>query len=414
MRFDWATMKILSRCLLCFAIFASAASAREYFGAAPGALAAVKSGIKGNDPAFRPALDLLIKEADKALRVKPPTVTAKSKFLPDVEPNDYCSQAPYLWPDPSKPDGLPYIPRDGVVNPESRTEASDQRRVEILGDTVSTLALAYAFTGREAYAEHAARCLQVWFIDPKTRMNPHMDYAQAVPGKNKGRGIGIIEAGGIVEAADAAALLAGSKAWTAKDDSEVLGWAAEFRDWLLTSSNGKDEAATQQNHGTMYDVRVSRLSLMLGLDEDVRKITEIARSKRVAIQIEPDGRQPMELRRTKSFNYSRLNLRGLAELSDIAGRVGVDLWHFETTDGRSIRKAIDFMEPYVRDESRKWPFQQIVPIKRSELAVVFRQAAIAFREPRYEEVVKGLPGSVQARFQLLCPLPPSVNPPARQ
>ncbi len=405
-------MKTPSRWMLISVLLAAAASARDYFGVAPGALECSKARIQAGDSILRPAFEALVKEADKALAVDPPSVTCKSKLQPGITKNDYCSQAPYFWPDPSKPDGLPYIPRDGEVNPESRTEASDQHRAEILGGTVSTLALAYAFTGRESYAEHAARCLKVWFIDPETRMNPQMEYAQFVPGLNTGRGIGIIEAGGIVEAADASALLAGSKAWSGDDDAALLGWADKFHDWLLTSRNGKAEAAEKQNHGTMFDVRVSRLALMLGKIDEVKTITETAREKRIAMQIEPDGRQPMELRRTKSFNYSRLNLRGLAELAVIAGRVGVDLWHFETPDGRSIRKAIGFMEPYVRDESLKWPTQQIVPIIRSELAVVFRQASIAYHEPRYEKVAADLPGSDRARFQLLHPLPPSDKQPS--
>lgn len=290
-------------------------------------------------------------------------------------------------------------------HPESRTEASDQQRAEALGSTVGTLALAYYFTGKEAYAEHAAKCLQVWFLDPATRMTPHMDFAQAVPGKNNGRGIGIIEAGGIVRAAEASGLLAGSVAWLAEDDQALKNWVAQFLDWLLTSRNGKDEAAMKQNHGTMYDVQVVTLALVLGRTELAKQVAEAAKEKRIAVQIEPDGRQPMELKRTKSFNYSRLNLRGLAALATLGEWVGVDLWNYQTADGRSIRKAVDFMLPYVKTPPEKWSYQQIVTLDRSELAPVFRQAAVAYREFRYEQVVAGFPDIDRASFQLLHPGP---------
>jgi hypothetical protein len=135
----------------------------------------------------------------------------------------------------------------------------------------------------------------------------------------------------------------------------------------------------------MYDVQVTTLALILGKPELAKQITEAAKEKRIAVQIEPDGRQPLELKRTKSFNYSRLNLRGLAALAGLADRSGVDLWPYETADGRSIRKALDFMLPYVKTPPEKWPYQQIVPMNRSELYGTFRSAAIAYHEPRATE-----------------------------
>ncbi len=186
-------------------------SGPTYFGGSPGALPKAKTRLAAGDRSLQPALEALVARADRALKTKPPSVIHKTKPGASGDPHDYASQAPYFWPDPNSSNGLPYIARDGRVNPESRTEASDQQRVELLGQTVEPLALAYYFTGKEIYAEHAASCLRAWFLDPATRMNPNMNQAQAVPGKNTGRGIGIIEAGGIIEAADAAGLLAGSR-----------------------------------------------------------------------------------------------------------------------------------------------------------------------------------------------------------
>ncbi len=132
---------------------------------------------------------------------------------------------------------------------------------------------------------------------------------------------------------------------------------------------------------------------------------EAAKARRIAVQIEPDGSQPLELKRTKSFNYSRLNLRGLCSLAVLGEWAGVDLWSYTTDDGRSLRKALEFMLPYVQTPPRKWPYEQIVSINRSELASAFRQAARAYSEPRYEAVVQGFPGIERASFQLLDPVP---------
>lgn len=399
-RFRW--FRCLGLSLILAARLWSKDAQVAYYGAGPAVLTTVQARLAAGDVSLQSALDHLLQEADRALAVAPPAVTQKTRLGASGDPHDYYSQAPYFWPDPAKPDGRPYLPRDGVVNPESR-ENSDQERVERLGRTVGTLALAYHFARDERYAEHAARCLRVWFLDEATRMNPNMEQAQAVPGKNTGRGIGIIEAGGVVSAIEAAVLLEASPHWTEADRAGLHVWANAFLDWLLNSQNGRDEAAMTQNHGTVYDVNVVRLALVLGRTELARDICETAKTKRIAVQIEPDGSQPMELRRTKSFNYSRLNLRGLVALAELGQWVDVDLWNYETADGRGIRQAIDFMVPYVRTPAAAWPYQQIVPKPINDLATVLRAAANAYGDRDYEAVVAGLTGVVDDRFQLLRP-----------
>jgi len=405
-------MKTLSLVTLILLSATAACASGHFYGTAPGGLELARARLKAGDPSLQAAFKKLQMDAKEALGVVPPTVTQKTKLGASGDPHDYYSQAPYLWPDPSKPDGLPYIPRDGVINPESRVDA-DQRRVEVLGRTVGTLALAYHFEGNEAYAKHAARCLRVWFLDAATRMNPNFQQAQAVPGKNTGRGIGIIEAGGIVSAIEAAILLEGSPHWSTADRTGLLAWTNVFLDWLLTSKNGREEAAMKQNHGTIYDVNVTRLALVLGRTELARLICEAAKTQRIAVQIEPDGSQPMELRRTKSFNYSRLNLNGLVNLAELARWVDVDLWNYATGDGRSIRKALDFMVPYVRTPAAEWPHQQIVPKPINELGPTLRAAANRFGDSDYEAVVAGLTGVEGERFQLLRPRALALHGPKR-
>ena len=79
-----------------------------------------------------------------------------------------------------------------------------------------------------------------------------------------------------------------------------------------------------------------------------RTILENVKTRRIATQIEPDGSQPLEIARTRSLSYSSMNLRGFIHLANMAQTIDVDLWNFETSDGRSIRKALDFLLPYVQ------------------------------------------------------------------
>ena len=389
--------------LLGSSLFASAASPPpHFFSASPGALTKAKEGLAAGDKDLGKALRKLIKEADEALNQQPVSVTEKTKTPPSGDRHDYMSITPYFWPNPETKNGLPYLRHDGKVNPESRDpKANDSPRIKLMGDTIEALALAYHFTGDERYAAHAAKVARAWFLDPATRMNPHLKFAQAILGVNDGRGTGILEGNHISIAADALGLLSGSKNWPEKDRDAFKQWLNAYLDWLMTSDAGKDEHAAKNNHGTYFDVQAVRLALVLDRREIARRLLEEARLRRIVVQIEPDGRQPLELDRTTSFSYSRFNLEALTELATLGEHAGVDLWHFTTDDGRSIRKAIDYMRPYADVPPKKWPFQQIKDKHESEFMPIFRRAAIAYNDSTYEAIVTKYEDRLSKRFQLL-------------
>ena len=308
---------------------------------------------------LQPNLARLERDAQKALSSGTFSVTTKDATPPSGDKHDYMSQAPYFWPNPATSNGLPYIRRDGERNPEI-DKITDHHVLDQMESAVDVLAQAYYVTRKEEYAAKAASLFRTFFLDAPTRMNPNLQFAQAIPGVNTGRGIGLIETRGLTRVVDAIGLLAGSKSWTVADQKGMERWFAQFLQWMLESKNGRDESAAKNNHGTFYDVQVVSFALFLDRSELARSILETAKTKRIAVQIEPDGRQPLELARTKAWSYSVGNLDGLMLLARLGENVGVDLWNYQTSDGRSIRKALDFLRPFATGAA-KWAYQQLGP-----------------------------------------------------
>jgi hypothetical protein len=345
----------------------------------PHALAEAKANT--NAPSFKPALDRLLAAAAAALKAKPVSVMDKNRVPPSGDKHDFISQAPYFWRDTNSTEAR-YIRRDGERNPESGQD-SDANRVNQICSNVHTLALAYYFNDNEEYGAQAAQLLRVWFLDPATRMNPNLNFGQGIPGEVDGRPMGIIGTRGFVGLVDAIRFLKSSKSWTAADQQGMVDWMTKYLDWLQTSKIGIGEGNATNNHGTFYDTQIAALAAFVGKTDLAKKIITAAREKRIAKQIEPDGKMPRELQRTKSFGYSAFNLRALIDLASMGQNLGIDLWHYQTADGRSIRKALDFMAPYV-DPKSKWPYQQIEKPDRGTLAGLLLRAAPEFPEAHYE------------------------------
>lgn len=326
--------------------------------------------------------------ADRAMSEGPFSVMQKSVTPPSGDKHDYMSHAPYFWADPSKPNGLPYIRRDGEHNPEIR-KITDHEEFSRMSEDARVLALAYYLTGNAAYADRAAFLLRTWFLDPATKMNPNLEFGQGIPGINTGRGIGIIESRVLVDVTDAVGLLAGAKAWTAGDQQGVANWLAQYLHWMRTSDKGKAEDAARNNHGTWYDLQVTDIALFLGDRTLAVDTLERVKTRRIAVQIEPDGRQPLELARTNAWGYSNGNLDGLAKLATMGDEVGVDLWNLKTSDGRSIRAAVDFLLPYAAGE-KKWDYAQISGFHADAMLHTLERAAKAYHDPKYAALAQKL------------------------
>jgi hypothetical protein len=350
-------------------------------------LAEIRERVERGDPGLAGTVKRLRSRADDALKTPVLSVVDKPMVPPSGDKHDYVSLAPYWWPDPKKPDGKPYIRKDGRTNPER--SKFDAPKLGRLYDSVPTLALASYLTGDRRYSEHAARLVRAWFIDPKTRMNSNLNFGQFVPGQNDGRSSGIIETRGLIQVADAVGLLEGAPGWSADDSVAIRGWYRSYLDWLRESPIGGAERRASNNHGCWYDAQVVAFALFVDDAPLARQVLEAGQETRIARQIEPDGRLPRELERTKSFDYCLFNLDALTTLATFGDRAGVDLWRFRTPDGRSIRGAIDWMIPYATGEKR-WTHEQIARVRPAKLLPTLRRAANGCHEPAYERVLAGL------------------------
>lgn len=323
----------------------------------PTHLANVKQSI--HQPFYATAYEGLKAEADRLLDVRPLSVMMKEKTPASGDKHDYMSQARYYWPDPSKPDGLPYIARDGESNPE--LNKLDRNRLGATANRVTTLSLAWYFSGEEKYAQKATELIRTWFFNKDTRMNPNLEYAQMIPGHNNGKGrcYGVLDSYSFVEMLDAVKLLETSKSFTAKDAKELKAWFGKLLNWILTSPQGQEESRQANNHSTAYDAQVIAIALYTGNLEVAREVINSVPTKRIYTQIEPDGRQPHELRRTLAFGYSQYNLTHLLDIFCMAQKIGLKIDDATSADGRNFYKAMDFLAKYVGKDVKDWPYQQI-------------------------------------------------------
>ena len=365
-------------------------------------LAKVKA--KADTPTYAPAIKTLMKEADKAMNLTPPSVMDKSMTASSGDKHDYMSMGPYWWPDPSKPDGLPYIRKDGLRNPE--LSKLDRDRLGNMAKAVTTLGIAYYFSGNEQYAKKATDFLKVWFLDAKTKMNPNLNYGQTIPGRRDGlgRGTGMIDTYCFGEMLDALTLLDSSKAMTPAIKKGMKEWFTQFVEWIQTSPVAAEENAAKNNHGLAYDVQLTAYALYIGNKELAIQILKEFPAKRLFSQIEPDGKQPLELERTTAFGYTLFNLTHMLDMSFIGATEGIDIYNAASEDGRSITAALKFTIPYIGKPQSEWPYQQIKEWdkKQDEACWVLRKASFFDPKAGYEAIgAKYRTTSASSRLNLM-------------
>ncbi|MBK6991279.1 MAG: alginate lyase family protein [Chitinophagaceae bacterium] len=361
-------------------------------------LESTKTKISNKDPEVINAYKQLIKDADKkALAFGPVSVMEKTGLPPSGDKHDYMSLAPYHWPDPSKPDGLPYIRKDGQTNPEVK-DYPDKENMPKLCENVYMLGLAYYFSEENKYAEHAAKLLKVWFLDVDTRMNPNLNYGQAIKGVNEGRGAGLIDTRHWIKLIDGIGLIKNSKYWSVADQKGMQKWFAEFLNWMQTSNNGTDEMKTKNNHGAWYDAQRLSLALFIDSSELAKKIVLNA-ANRLDLQMDNDGLFPAEMERTISLHYTAFVMNAFFTIAHMAEKTGFDFWKYTSPSGKSLKKAFDKMKPYFIGD-KEWEGQQIKEFDKEDAYSILIDANEHFKCKDCVQAVKKMADDKAPRLRI--------------
>ncbi|WP_417882965.1 alginate lyase family protein [Vibrio rumoiensis] len=331
-----------------------------------------------------PALQTLLKEANKALKSPIDPVTNKTLMPASGNAHDYFSFGPYWWPNPDTKDGLPYVRRDGEYNMDTKTAATDKQRMITFAHDVKELGLAYYFTDDAKYAEKAKQQLNAWFIDPKTRMNPNMDYAQAIPGIVDGRGIGIIDSRLLIGVMDSVELI--KPTLSADEYKSIVKWFADFKDWLLTSNNGFEEDNWHNNHGTWFDAQVVAFSIFTNDLDTAKQRLRITQMRRIGSQFDIEGKQHAELERTQPWHYSNFNLEAYNLLGHYGDLVGVDVWNYEI-DKHSLKNGYRFIAKHVTQPDA-WPYKELKGFDASKAYTTMLNANKAYGDEVFSKALK--------------------------
>lgn len=305
----------------------------------------IKTKIDRQDPFVMPAYQTLISKAEKALSMGRLSVVEKSLTPPSQDKHDYMSLGPYFWPNPKTKDGYPYIRRDGKVNPNALID-SDSPRLVRLANALETLALAYYYTNNTKYAQRAVEMIQIWFINDTTKMNPHLKYAQGIPGTVPGRALGILDGRHFVRILDSITLIENSNLLSSKDLEVIKQWVKDYQNWLLNGEYAYEESHRPNNHGTFYDYQVVGYALYLEQPKKAKELLTNAQYIRLGSHFGSKGQNFHELERTRPLHYSLFDLEamiGLALYSDHYD--DVNFWTF-TINQTSLKKAIDYVVKY--------------------------------------------------------------------
>lgn len=295
--------------------------------------------------------DRILRLANAALQMKPVAITDEVATNSAGGPHDFFSQADYAWPNPTNKNGLPFVGRDGESNPNVFTyHRMAMRRMK---DAVAALAAAYVITGDDKYVRKANELLRVFFIDEKTRMNPNLQYAQAVLGTSTGEPYGIIDTLHLAELTVAIPFLEKSPAFDKSVDAGLKQWFDDYTDWILTSKPGIKEMNNPNNHSIACFVQLASFSKFTGN----QKVFELSQQKFKETlfpnQMTNNGSFPRELKRTKPFGYSIFQADNLATLCVLLSTTNEDFWKIKTADGRTPKDSVDFIYPYLADKN-KW------------------------------------------------------------
>lgn len=339
-------------------------------------IVALKTASEGSSA--RALLDRLLIEAELAMQRGPYSVTDKTELAPSKDPHDYYHPAPYWWPNPDTPNGLPYIFKDGERVPgtnlyEPESNKFDRTRLQRLFDDTTVLALAWRATNNPDFASKASSLIKCWFINEDTMMNPNLNYAQhkALSMYKWSISFGAIEMKDVYFFLDAVRLIEKSGALSYSEIDSFRSWMTDYLEWLTSAEQFAQERASKNNHGTCFDLQIAAIASYLGNEELLHKTFRTSR-ERILMQFWKGGKQPHELKRTQTQHYCCFNMQSWINLAILAESCGDRLWLFEGRNGQGLAETMGWL--ITQMTKSKWPFEQIGGFDEDRLLPLFYSA----------------------------------------
>lgn len=304
--------------------------------------------------------------------------------------NEFYSEGDYWWPNDESLNGLPYIRKDGVSNPGN---FNAHRKLLIkMSLQLAELTLQYQKTRKQEYACQALEALRYWFLRPQTHMEPHLKYAQAIPGVCTGRGLGIIDTLHLVEAVLAIMRLRKLKAMDIETENDLISWFSQYLSWLLTHRYGQKEKTHGNNHSSCWYLQIAAFALLTDNQNVIDMCRNDYKSVLLPSQMALNGSFPRELKRTKPYCYSIFNLEAMTAFCQILTTPENNLFNYKNSNGLSLRNGIEFIYPYLLDKN-SWPYAKDIAHWESwpnkQPCLLF--GGIAYNENKYLELWKNMP-----------------------
>ncbi|MBN8718764.1 MAG: alginate lyase family protein [Sediminibacterium magnilacihabitans] len=298
----------------------------------------------------------IMQEAAWAMQQEPVTVTAAASPRSAGGKHDFYSEGDYWWPNPVSVDS-PYIQKDGMTNPDNFV--AHRHAMIRFSKIVGALASAYKLTGDKRYVQQAMKHCIAWFVNADTKMNPNLLYAQAIKGRFTGRGIGIIDTIQLLDVVQGLMVMEQANGMDQEALQSIKQWFEQYLQWLTTHQYGKDEMNAENNHGTCWAMQVAAFAKFTRNEKILQFCRDRYKQVLLPNQMAADGSFPREIKRTKPYGYSIFNLDAMTTLCQLLSTKADDLWNYQTPDGRSIKKGIAYLYPFVADKN-KWPFRHDV------------------------------------------------------
>ncbi len=347
----------------------------------------IHSAIMRKEGWTQDAVRRLRAEAEKRLKEGPWSVTSerpKSLDL-DLDVHDYYSQAPYWWPDPTNPTGA-YVHKDGQLNPDRFM--ANRNALSAMCESVFTLGTAAFLLDDPRYARRAARDINTWFVNPKTRMNPSLDFAQVISGSSAARGEGILDGRVFIRAIQGMEFLAHTGTWDPKDQAAVHRWFVEYLSWLTRSKKGQYEKKSGNNHASWWTAQTAAVASFVQNRAVENMAFAYYRDRILPSQIHADGSAPREETSTRSPFYSAFNLEAYATTCRIAQVNGEDLWNAEGKKGVTIAAVVEHLRPSLLDP-KGWSKEQIAEFQSNGVyALAF--TGMGLKNPQYVALYRKL------------------------